>query len=523
MMKQQSAWLVVFIASLVATVLGQAPGRVATEASPRGEPRAAASCDSLASLKLPHTTITLARTVEAGASITDGSAADAAEPSAKAPRPFCRVSATLTPSSDSDIKMELWLPTANWNQKFQAVGNGAFSGSIAYPALVAALARGYAAASTDTGHVGNTASFALGHPEKLTDFAWRAPHEMADVSKRIIAAYYQAQARYSYWNGCSAGGRQALKAAQRFPADFDGIIAGAPGLDWTGRASQAVRVAKVLEADPSARLLEADRRRLHEAVVNACDLLDGVKDGLIGNPERCTFEPAVLQCKGSSTEGCLSAAQVSTARLIYSNGVNTRTGREIAGLRPGSELGWTDLGWTASARATGLDQFRFIVFADPRWTVERFNFDTDLVRAEEVDANTINALDPNVKPFFDRGGKLIQYHGWSDPQISPSNSTQYYSRVIEAVGGTTAQASYRLFMAPGMGHCGGGEGPNTFDMVAALEQWVEGRQAPDRILATHAVKGVVDRTRPLCPYPQIATYVGTGSLDEAASFVCRVP
>jgi feruloyl esterase len=486
-----TAWLISFVAFIAGT-------------------RAAApQCERLASLALPIVTISSAQTVAAGEQPFNASVS------------FCRVAATLKPSGDSDIKIEVWMPAAGWNGKFQAVGNGAFSGSIASGALKTALEKGYAAASTDTGHAGNTASFALGHPEKTIDFGWRAAHEMTVAAKRIVGAYYDKAPRYSYWNGCSAGGRQAMMEAQRFPDDFDGIVAGSPGLDWTGRAAQAVRVAKVLEASEPARLLQPERVLLHAAAVSACDARDGVKDGLIGDPEHCRFDPAVLRCASANATGCLSAAQVDSARLIYSSGTNAKTGHEIAGLLPGSELGWTDLGWTASARATGLDQFRFIVFADPAWTVARFNVDADIVRADDVDAGTINALDPDLKPFFDRGGKLIQYHGWSDPQISPSNSTQYYGRVLKALTGQAdVPASYRLFMAPGMGHCGGGEGPNTFDMVAALERWVEQHQAPDQIPASHASGGRVDRTRPLCPFPKVAVYKGTGSTDEAANFVC---
>ena len=487
--------------------------------SPDRTLQASTPCGALSTLALPNTTITFAQAVEAGnyAPPTPG----AAERSLALPA-FCRVAATLKPTQDSDIKIEVWMPTSGWNGKFQAVGNGAFSGAIAYPAMVRALLRGYATSSTDTGHVGGSASFALGHPEKVIDFGWRAVHEMTVASKKIIAAYYDAGPRYSFWNGCSAGGRQAMKEAQRFPADFDGIIAGAPGLDWTGRAAQAVRVAKTLEKTESARLSQTETQALHRAVVQACDALDGLKDGLIEDPARCTFDPAVLQCKGSEGTTCLTAPQIETARLMYSTAVNPRTKRGITGLAPGSELGWTPMGWTASARATGLDQFRFIVFTDPGWDVQKFNFDSDIVRAEETDAGTINALDPNVKPFIDRGGKLIQYHGWSDPQISPGNSTQYYTRVQDTLGGADRiRNAYRLFMAPGMAHCGGGEGPNAFDMVTALEQWVEHGKAPDQIVASHSTNGVADRTRPLCPYPQVAVYTGTGSSDEAASFACR--
>jgi tannase/feruloyl esterase len=476
---------------------------------------AGGSCADLATLALSNGKITRAETVEG--------ATPPGQRNASKPLPaHCRVAVTLTPSSDSDIKVELWIPAANWNGKYQAVGNGAFNGTISYPAMASALTRGYATSSTDTGHVGGGASWAAGHPEKVVDFGWRAVHEMAIASKKIIASHTGRAPSFSYWNGCSAGGRQAMKEAQRFPDDFNGIIAGAPGLDWTGRAAQAVRIAKTLEHDQAARLSASDAKLLHRAVVNACDAGDGVKDGLISDPVKCKFDPGVLQCNGSGQSDCLTPAQVKTARLMYSAGVNTSTKREVGGLLPGSELGWTDLGWTESARSTGLDQFRFLVFNDPAWDIQKFDVDRDLARAEETDHDTLNALDPNLKAFIDRGGKLIQYHGWADPQISPANSTQYYARVVDALGGVQkVHGSYRLFMAPGMGHCGGGEGPNTFDMVAALEQWVEQGKAPDQILASHSADGAVDRTRPLCPYPQMAAYKGTGSIDDAANFVCR--
>jgi feruloyl esterase len=484
---------------------------------------AGTACGQLASLAIPNASITQAVLVAAGAfSPPEGGG----NPRAFSALPaFCRVAATLKPSADSDIKIEVWLPAAGWNGKFQAVGNGAFSGSIAYPAMAAALARGYATSSTDTGHTGNTASWAIGHPEKVTDFGWRAVHELTNASKQIITTHYDQAPRFSYWTGCSAGGRQGMKAAQRFPNDFDGIVAGSPGLDWTSRAARAVHVEKALQANPDARLLQPARQLLHAAVVAACDAHDGVKDGLIENPHQCKFDPGVLECRGAADGSCLSKAQVETARLMYADVVQPRTKRIIAGLAPGSELGWTDLGWTASARATGLDQFRFIVFGDPAWTIDKFNVETDVARAEEADRDIINALDPNLKPFIDRGGKMIAYHGWSDPQISPLNVTHYHRRVLEAVGAAKVNAAYRLFMAPGMDHCGGGEGPglSPADALAALEQWVEHGKAPDQIIASHATKGVVDRTRPLCPYPQVAAYKGTGSIDEAASFVCKAP
>ena len=482
---------------------------------------AAGSCEGLMSLKLPAATVTQAR-------IQPASAADVKTitgPGRAVSTPeYCSVGATLRPSPDSEIKMEIWMPVSGWNGKYQAVGNGAFNGTIGYPAMTSALARGYATSSTDTGHTGGGAAWAVGHPEKVVDFGWRAMHETAVASKAIIEAYYGGAPKFSYFNGCSAGGRQAMKAAQRFPADFNGIIAGAPGLDWTGRSAQAVRIAKHLEQNEAARLGEPQRRVLHSAVLSACDLLDGVKDGVLENPKQCKFDPGVLECRGSDTSSCLTAPQVETARMIYSAAVNPKSKRAVSGLEPGSELGWTDLGWTASARATGLDQFRFLVFADPKWTIDKFNWDTDIVAAEERDNDTINALDPNLRTFIGTGGKLIQYHGWSDPQIAPAGVTQYYERAVQAAGGrNNVHGSYRLFMAPGMGHCGGGDGPNTFDMVAALERWVEAGIAPNHVRATISRPTAnLDRSRPLCPFPEVAVYNGTGSTDDAANFTCRM-
>jgi len=483
---------------------------------------AAGSCEGLTALKLQGTTITAAK-VETAPPGVNAVIPTGPNPAARPIPEFCRVAATLRPSSDSDIKMEIWLPASNWNGRYQAVGNGAFNGTINHNAMTAALVRGYAVSSTDTGHTGPSASFGLGHPEKVIDFGWRAVHETAEASKGIIAAFYGGAPKFSYFNGCSAGGRQAMSEAQRFPADFNGIIAGAPGLDWTGRAASAVRIEQRLEKNEAARLGQAQRQLLHAAVLNSCDLLDGVKDGVLENPKRCTFDPGVLECKGSEAS-CLTTEQVETARMIYAGAVNPKTKRAINGLARGSELGWTDLGWTASARATGLDQFRFLIHGDPSWTIQKFNWDSDIVLAEERDNNTLNALDTNLEPFIARGGKLIQYHGWSDPQISPAGTTQYYDRVAQALGGRNKlHGSYRLYMAPGMGHCSGGDGPNTFDMVTALERWVEAGLAPNQIPATITrPSAMLDRSRPLCPYPEVAVYKGTGNTDEGGNFACRL-
>ncbi len=484
----------------------------------------AATCESLASLKLPDTTVTLAQPVAAGAFSMPAGGFMPSPVSPKSLPAFCRVAATLRPSKDSDIKIEVWLPASGWNGKFQGVGNGGWIGAITYPALMAALQKGYASASTDTGHSGGPmdGSFALGHPEKVIDFGYRAVHEMTLKAKAIVAAYYDKGAQYSYWNGCSSGGKQGLKEAQRYPNDYDGIIAGAPANYWTHLTAASVWVGAVSHKDAASFIPPAKYRMMHDAAVKTCDAVDGLKDGLIDDPRRCHFDPLVLKCSGADAPTCLTAAQVEAAKKIYGPATNPRTGAAIfPGLEPGSELGWGLLAGGKEPSEIGMAEFRNIVYHDPNWDWHTFDFDHGVALAEKVDNNTITANDPNLKQFFSHGGKLLMYHGWTDPLIAPENSINYYSSVLDKMGGASkAGDSIRLFMVPGMDHCGGGEGPNSFDSVSVLEEWVEKSNPPTRIVASHIAGGQVDRTRPLCSYPQVARYKGSGSSDDAANFVC---
>ncbi|HEU5022103.1 MAG TPA: tannase/feruloyl esterase family alpha/beta hydrolase [Bryobacteraceae bacterium] len=478
----------------------------------------AATCESLTSLTLPGASITSAVAVPAGglpATNTRGAAALANLPA------FCRVAATLRPTADSDIKMEIWLPDASaWNGKYEANGNGGWTGSISATALANGLRRGYAASMSDLGHEGSSAEFAVGHPEKLIDYGYRAAHETTVASKAIIAAFYTRAPKYSYWTGCSAGGRSAMMEAQRYPDDFDGIVAGAPGLNWTGRATQAMWIEQAAHKDEASYIPPSKYPVVHEAVLAACDAKDGAKDGVLEDPTRCKFDPQELLCKGADDGKCLTAPQVETARAIYAAVINPRTKQVFS---PGSERG-SELGWATMAGprpfTIGWDYFRYVVFHDPDWKPGHLNFDSDMQRAA-VNDHTLNAMDPNLRQFLSHG-KLIQYHGWSDPQIAPSNSTRYYESVVQEMGGPDKiNGAYRLFMIPGMAHCGGGEGVSNFDMIAALEQWVEAGKAPDQIPASRIRNGKVERTRPLCPYPQLATWKGNGSIDDAANFTCK--
>ena len=340
----------------------------------------------------------------------------------------------------------------------------------------------------------------------------------------MIAAYYGRPPQLSYWNSCSNGGRQGLMEAQRFPEDFDGIVAGAPAANWIGRALSSLWVAQVVHKDEASYIPPNKYPLLHTAVLQACDKLDGVKDGILGDPLKCRFDPEVLRCPDADAPSCLTAAQVEAARKIYTPAANPLTRQEFyPGLAPGSELGWATYGGPRPF-SIGNDYGRFVLFQNAAWDYRTLNFASDVALAYQTDSGTTNALDPNLRAFFAHGGKLIQYHGWSDPQIPPMHSVNYYKSVLEAMGGTEqVQGSYRLFMAPGMQHCGGGPGPNQFNALGALERWRESGIAPDQMVASHVANNRVDMTRPLCPYPQVAQYKAVGSTNDAANFVCKAP
>jgi feruloyl esterase len=482
---------------------------------------AATSCEGLSSLKLPNTAINTAQSVAAGALTLPGAAGrDARDLPA-----FCRVAATLTPSSDSDIKVEVWLPASGWNGKLQVVGNGGWGGSIGYPAMIRALQQGYATSATDTGHTGGSGSFALGHREKLIDYAYRSEHEMTLQAKSIVTAFYGSGAKRSYWNGCSTGGRQAIVEAQRFPDDFDGIIAGAAANPKTHLDSWRIWMAKAMLKDQASFIPSSKYPVIHQAVVGACDALDGLKDGLIDDPTRCHFDPKVLECKGGDGPSCLTAPQVEAARVVMS-APKDRTGALIfPGFEPGNELLWGRMLGGPDPYATAVEQFKYMVFNDPNWDWRTFDLERDVAVADKAGQGTLAAVDPNLTTFAQHGGKLLMYHGWSDQDIAPQASINYYKSVLTTTKGPGKASDWvRLFMVPGMGHCSGGEGPNTFDMISALDPWVDQGKAPEQILASHSnAAGSVERTRPLCPYPQVARYTGKGSIDEAANFVCKLP
>jgi feruloyl esterase len=509
------------------------------------------SCESLTGLKLPHSTIT------SSTMISEGPVAIAGSPGGNTVTvpARCVVKGTSRPTKDSEVKFEVWLPAAGWNGKFRQGGNGGWAGAIPTQSLIDPVQRGYATAATDDGHEGGDgAAWAVGHPEKLIDFGYRAVHETNVQAKAIIRSFYGKDPSLSYFVGCSDGGREALMEAQRYAEDFDGIIAGAPANYWSHLFTGFIWNEQALLTDTGSSIPPAKLEVIQKAALAACDGLDGVKDGLIEDPRVCHFDPSVLTCKDADEQGCLTTTQVAALQKIYSGPKNPRTGAQMfPGYPPGTEAGpggWAP--WITAAAPEKAIQFRFgntyygqAVFEDPRWDFRTLNFDSDVAFGDEKAGAILNSNNPDLRSFRARGGKLIQYHGWGDAAIAPLNSIQYYERVRDFLSkypdarsdsSKPVQDFYRLFMVPGMGHCAGGAGPNNFgnragakkdpehDVFVALEQWVEKGVAPEKMIGTGTVVGDPAKplTRPLCPYPHVARYMGTGEPNNAESFACVV-
>jgi feruloyl esterase len=483
---------------------------LATAASP--------TCSSLANLFITNTSITSADDVPAGPYSPSITTASINLPG------FCRVRVASHPVNDSEIHFELWMPLRTaWNGKFEGTGNGGFSSSMSYNTMAAALNHGYATAGSDTGHEGGDLTFGVGHPEKINDWAYRAVHVMTDTAKLIVRDYYGRLPQYSYFNGCSTGGHQALSEAQRFPGDYDGIVAGDPGNNRIHLIAGFLWSWEAIHKDTPNPLPAAKLPMITKAVIAACDSIDGLADGIIDDPRRCKFDPGTLLCKGGDGENCLTAPQVESVKKVYSGAKNPRTGEQIfAGWVRGTEANWTSY-FVEPAEARRNEFWRLWVFNDPNWDWRTFDFDRDLTFADTKMA-VVNSINSDLKPFKARKGKLVMYHGWADSDVPPEDGVGYYEAVQRTMGGPGQTTDFfRLFMVPGMGHCSGGSGPNTFDAVGALDQWVEQGKAPEKIIAAHIANGVTDRTRPLCPYPQVAKWKGAGSIDDAANFTCVDP
>lgn len=491
-------------------------------------PVEAASCESVASLALADGKITSASLVAAGAfTLPSGGGPLTGGPGGlavfKAAPSFCRVTATLTPTPDSDIKIEVWMPAENWNGKLVGIGNGIWAGNISYSALAEPLARGFATAATDTGHVGSgmDAKFAVGHKEKLIDFGYRAVHEMTVKAKAIIAAYYGQKERLSLWVSCSTGGRQGLMEAYRYPDDYKGISSMAPANPMVGLMIDTLWTGYAATRDDANRLSTASLKAAHEAFINQCDEKDGLKDGIVADPEHCRFDSGNIQCKEGNSNDCLTAPQVAALRDIYAGPKNPRTGEQIfAGFPPGSEQQLTALTGGKEPFPVATSYFRDIVFSDPQWDFRSYDYDKDLPATFKAGSDILDVPSDGLTKFFAGGGKLLLSHGWADGLIPAANTAAFYKSMIEKMDPKKAAGSVRLFMLPGVGHCGGGDAPSVTDMLSAIDEWVEKRKAPDRIIARNP-PNQKQMSRPICPYPQIAEYKGSGSTDDADNFECK--
>ena len=491
----------------------------------------ASDCASLLALHVPHTTITRAEAVTAGSFTPDSGKALSDLPA------FCRVTAIARPSADSEILIEIWMPRSGWNQRLEGTGNGGFAGKISWDDLAEGLRRGYAVTNTDMGMAtppGATAAIFINRPERWADWGYRATHEMTMVARQVVHSYYAQEPGYAYFVGCSTGGQQALSEAQRYPDDYDGIVGGAPAQNRTGVHVSILWNFAVNERAPASRLPDAARALLEHAVVNACDGLDGVHDGVLTDPRQCNFDPAVLECKGAQKDACLTTSQVATAKQIYAGPVNPRTGQSLyPGLPKGSEFAWNAIDPVPGGPPPFGPIFQWVF--GPNWTWPQFDYDRSNAAFQQKLAPILNATDPNLDTFRRHGHKFILYHGWSDWLVPPGETIHYYEAVLardkEIKASQTVppvgplDQSMRLFMVPGMSHCSAGPGATHFDALAAVVDWVERGVPPDSIIATKLPPG--ENTgppilqRPLCPYPLTAHYQGQGNTDNAASFACR--
>ncbi len=424
---------------------------------------------------------------------------------------FCRIQAVASPVPDSEIEFEVWIP-AVWNGKFEGVGNGGYSGAISYSAMASALRKGYATASHNTGHAGDDLRFGQGHPEKVRDYAYRAVHVMTSNAKLFIRAHMGRAADKSYFVGCSAGGHQAMSEAQRYPEDYDGIVAGAPANNRLRQTLGFIHSWRALHRDDGTPLVPAAKLPLiTKAVIAACDARDGLKDGLIDDPRRCG--PVDLS-------SILTADETTAIRQVWAGVKSPATGQAIfTGWPLGSEDNG-DQSWKPyllnPQEPMRIGVFRYFLFHDPHWDWRTLDYDRDLKYAEQK-LDYLQAVSRDLGAFARRGGKLLMYAGWADPVVPPQDTLSYYEAVTQSMGDIKTRGFFRLFLAPGMAHCGGGPGPNQFDSLGALDRWVTKGMAPERIVATRG-----SRSRPLCPHPQVARYQGTGSIDEAANFVCTL-
>jgi feruloyl esterase len=522
-----------------AAVLLLAPGVRA------GEHRGRVACADLTRLTFEGNT-----GVTAADEVTTGSLVTATGITLTGLPPFCRVQGVSRPTGDSNIVYEVWLPLTTWNGKFLSSGEGGYVGALNYTrrgldgGLDELLRRGYATASTDTGHVASDTWWAVGHRERAIDYLYRAKHLVTVAAKGLVRAFYGRPASRSYLNSCSNGGRQALLEVQRFPEDYDGVVVGAPWNFQSHSNAGFVWDAQALSA-PGAAIPAAKLPAITAAVLAACDGDDGLVDGVVADPSRCGFDPSVLLCPGPETTSCLTAAQLGALRRIYAGPSNPRTGEQIfPGFAMGGENGWTGLVANLTASGLGNGYFANLVFEDPAWDYRTFDFDADMAYADLRVGVLGNAIDPDLSAARERGVKIIQYHGWNDQTLQPAYSPEYYETVVAAMGGLQrTQRFYRLFMVPGMTHCYFGPGATSFggvgqqippvrdpahDVQSALEDWVENGVAPGRIIATKyvddaAATRAVRLTRPLCPYPLVARYRGMGDPNDAASFACRRP